>query len=281
MKETAWSGLNASSTSGCRRICGTRRDRDHRKPDAHDRPEQRGDPRGAARLHRKQRQQDDHRQRHHIRIERHGDELDALDRRQHRQRRRDHGVAVKQRAADDAEQDDHAGPCRQPRAAPAPSAPACRPRRCCRRAAGSTRISASRRRSAPTGSATERRARPADRRSPVVPVAQRSLHAARRAGWCRCRHRRRRCCRASAPGSLRSNAPRHVRLPPAFPRAGTALSVVMGEASMLHCTMQQRRQRYTSLRVSAWVSAEFGPQPCEMLHGSMRDRSSKFTSMIR
>ena len=75
------------------------RDRDDGEPDAHDRSEQRGDARGAARLHGKQRHQDDHRQRHDIMLEGRRDELDAFDRRQHRQRRRDHRVAVEQRAA--------------------------------------------------------------------------------------------------------------------------------------------------------------------------------------
>ena len=88
---------------------GDRRDRDDDEPDAHDRTEERRDPRRAARLHGEQHQQDDDRQRHHVGIERRGDELDAFDRRQHRQRRRDHGVAVEQRAADDAEQHDDAG----------------------------------------------------------------------------------------------------------------------------------------------------------------------------
>jgi hypothetical protein len=87
---------------------GNRRDRDHREPDTHHRPEESSDPRGTARLNRKQHQQNEDGERHHIGIEGRGDELDAFDRRQHRQRRRDHGVAVKQRAADDPEQHDRA-----------------------------------------------------------------------------------------------------------------------------------------------------------------------------
>ena len=86
-----------------------RGNRDDAEPDAHDRPEEGGDTRGAARLDRKQRQQNDHRHRHHIGIERRGDELDTFDGREHRQRRRDHGVAVEQGAADDPEQHDRAG----------------------------------------------------------------------------------------------------------------------------------------------------------------------------
>ena len=85
-------------------------DPDHGEPDQHDRAEEGGDARGAARLHGKQHQQDQHRERDDIGIERGGDELDAFDRRQHRQRRCDDGIAVEQRAADDAEQDDAARP---------------------------------------------------------------------------------------------------------------------------------------------------------------------------
>jgi hypothetical protein len=53
-----------------------------------------GDTRGAVRLDRKQRHQDQQGQRHDIMLEGHGDELDAFDRGQHRQRRRNHRVAV-------------------------------------------------------------------------------------------------------------------------------------------------------------------------------------------
>jgi hypothetical protein len=84
-------------------------DRDHAEPDAHHRSEKRRNIRGTARLGREQREQDQHGERHHIRLERRGDELDAFDRRKHRQRRRDHGVAIEQRAAHDPEQHDGAG----------------------------------------------------------------------------------------------------------------------------------------------------------------------------
>ena len=46
-----------------------RRNRQHGKPDAHDGPEERGDTRGAPRLDRKQRHQDQHGQRHDIMLE--------------------------------------------------------------------------------------------------------------------------------------------------------------------------------------------------------------------
>ncbi len=82
------------------------RDRDHSEPDAHDRAEEGGDASGAARLHGKQTDQDDHGQRYDVGLEVQGDVLHAFDRRQHRERRRDHGVAVEQGAGNDAEQDD-------------------------------------------------------------------------------------------------------------------------------------------------------------------------------
>ena len=82
------------------------------EPDQRDRAEERRDLGGAARLHREQHDQDHDRQRHDVRIERRRHDLQAFDRRQHRQRRRDDGVAVEQRAADDAEQDDDAGAAR-------------------------------------------------------------------------------------------------------------------------------------------------------------------------
>ena len=90
-------------------ICGTRGDRNDREPDAHHRAEERRDAGGAARLNGEQHHQDDHGERHDIGIEGRGDELDAFDRRQHRQRRRNDRVAVEQRAGDDAEQHDRAG----------------------------------------------------------------------------------------------------------------------------------------------------------------------------
>ena len=62
--------------------------------------------RGAVRLHCEQTEQDQDGQRDDIRLQRRGRDLEALDRRQHRQRRRDHRVAVKQGSADHAERDD-------------------------------------------------------------------------------------------------------------------------------------------------------------------------------
>ena len=60
---------------------GDGRDCDDGEPNAHDRSEERRDPRGAARLDRKQRHQDDHGDRNDIMFERRRNELDAFDRR--------------------------------------------------------------------------------------------------------------------------------------------------------------------------------------------------------
>ena len=77
------------------------------EPHQSDRTEERRDPRRAPRLHREQGEQDQHRQRNDISVQRRLHDLEALDRRQHRQRRRDHRVAVEQGGADHAERDHH------------------------------------------------------------------------------------------------------------------------------------------------------------------------------
>ena len=84
-------------------------DGDGDEPHRGDRTEERRDLGGAARLHGEQRDQDHDGQRHDVVIEGGGDELEAFDRGQHRQRRRDDGVAVEQRRADDAAEHDRAG----------------------------------------------------------------------------------------------------------------------------------------------------------------------------
>ncbi len=83
-------------------------DGDGDEPQRGDRTEERRDPGGAARLHGEQHDQDHDGQRHDVVVEGGGDELEALDRGQHRQRRRDHGVAIEQRRADDAAEHDRA-----------------------------------------------------------------------------------------------------------------------------------------------------------------------------
>ena len=79
-------------------------DGDDDEPHERDRAEQRRDARGAVRLRDEQGDQDPHGQRHHIVLERGGDDLEALDGGEHRQRRRDQRIAVEQRRADDAEE---------------------------------------------------------------------------------------------------------------------------------------------------------------------------------
>ena len=84
-------------------------DGDGDEPQRCDRTEEGCDPGGAARLHRKQRDQDHDRQRHNERLEGRGRNLEPFDGGQHRQRRRDHGVAVEQRCADDPAQHHRSG----------------------------------------------------------------------------------------------------------------------------------------------------------------------------
>ena len=76
------------------------------EPDKRDRAEESRDPRRAVRLHREEAEQDQHGERDDIVFERRRGDLQAFDRRQHRDRRRDQGVAIEERGADDAEQDD-------------------------------------------------------------------------------------------------------------------------------------------------------------------------------
>ena len=53
-------------------------------------------------------EQDDHSQRHDIFVKRRRRDIDAFDGGQHRQGRRDHGIAIEQRGADNAEERDDA-----------------------------------------------------------------------------------------------------------------------------------------------------------------------------
>ena len=148
-------------------------------------------------LHGKQHGQDHQRDRHDIVLEGRRHDLQAFDRRKHRDRRRDDGVAEEQRRAADADGQDRTAGARIGPPAPAPSATACRPRRHCRRAARrSTYLMVTMMVSAQTISDSTP--------STSVRVAARVgrwTHAAprgrRRSGWCRCRHRRRRARPAS------------------------------------------------------------------------------------
>ena len=81
-----------------------RADRD--KPDQHDRPEGGADARGAERLHGEQQEEDDDGGRHHVMGQRRRRDLKPFERREHGNRRRDGAVAVDQRRAEKARQDD-------------------------------------------------------------------------------------------------------------------------------------------------------------------------------
>src|SRR5262245_55434462 len=81
-------------------------DGDDNEPNQRHRAEECRDPSRAARLKREQQHQNEYGQRHHVRLECRRGDLEALDRGEHRQGRRDHGVAVEQRGADDAAQYD-------------------------------------------------------------------------------------------------------------------------------------------------------------------------------
>ena len=99
-------------------------------------------PRGAAALRGEQRDQDDDGERHDVVVEGGRDQLQAFDRRQHGNRRRDDGVAQKHGGADDAEQEHERGAPPERARRQRGRATACRPRRCCRpAAAGRTYLS--------------------------------------------------------------------------------------------------------------------------------------------
>ena len=74
------------------------------EPERHHRTEERRDPGRAARLDGEQADQDDHRQRHHIFLQLRRTDLQAFDRRQHRDGWRDQRIAVEERGGDHAEQ---------------------------------------------------------------------------------------------------------------------------------------------------------------------------------
>ena len=79
------------------------RSRDRQEPQRHHRTEQGCDSRGPARLHREQRDQDHDGERHDVMLEAGLGELEALDRGEDRDRRRDDGIAVEHGGTDDAE----------------------------------------------------------------------------------------------------------------------------------------------------------------------------------
>ena len=84
--------------------------REHdQEPDGGDRAEEPGDGAGAARLHDEEQRQDHHRNRHDIFREPRRDEFQALDRREYRQRRRDHRIAEEEGSPHQAEQHQYGG----------------------------------------------------------------------------------------------------------------------------------------------------------------------------
>ena len=208
--------------------------RDRHEPDRHDRPEQRRDFRRAARLERKQHDQDDDGQRHHEVVECRRGDVDAFDGGQDRQRRRNDGVAVEQRRADDAEQRDDAGGL-----ADAPDR-ARSERHQRERAALAVVVGAQQDQHVFQRDDDDQR--PQDQRHDAEHASAREsswlsdrkqrppLRAAHRAGWCRCRHRRHRCCRARGPTSRRGNERRRCRpTGTSLPTGALTLSVMKFE----------------------------------------------------
>ena len=95
------------------RIVGNVQSAGHRhrqEPEDRDRTEQHRDFPRAARLHREHGHQQCDRDRQHVGLERRRHDLQALDRGQHRQGRRDQRRPVEHRGADHAEDQDHQGP---------------------------------------------------------------------------------------------------------------------------------------------------------------------------
>ena len=81
---------------------------ERREPDQHDRPEDRADAGRPAALEEEQDDQDDDRDRDDVRLEERRRDFEPFDGAEHRDRRRDHAVAVEQRRAEDADGDQRA-----------------------------------------------------------------------------------------------------------------------------------------------------------------------------
>ena len=88
---------------------------DRDEPDDHDRAEQPADPVGPEPLNDEQPDQDHHGDRHDVRAKERRHDFETFDGAQHRDRRRDHAVAVEQGGAEDAERDQKRPPDREPR----------------------------------------------------------------------------------------------------------------------------------------------------------------------
>ena len=139
-----------------------------------------------------QTEQDQPGERHDIVLKRRRGDLQAFDRRQHRDRRRDQRVAIEERGADDAEQDDG-------KALAADRAIGKGHQR--KRPAFAVIVGAEQ--DQHVFDRDDQNQRPDDERQNAEDHRlERSLTASLRGmqvGSCRCRHRRRRCSRASAP----------------------------------------------------------------------------------
>ena len=153
-----------------------RRDRDCDEPHEHHRPEKRRDLGGAARLHGEQRDKDHDRERHNVRLEGRRRDLETFHGRQHRQRGRDHRVAIEQRTADRAEQKQHR-------------------RRTPERALGQRHQGERAALPVVVGAQQDQHVLERDDDDQRPRSRQRSLRGRHRVGWYRCRRRRRRCCR--------------------------------------------------------------------------------------
>lgn len=82
------------------------------EPQAHDRAEHLPHPIGATRLEEKQSNQDAGGERHDERLKNARRDIEPLDRREHRDRRRDHAIAIQHRRAEQHDKHQHIGPAR-------------------------------------------------------------------------------------------------------------------------------------------------------------------------
>ena len=98
-KPNAWRGSSAARIAGCSRDVDGAGERQGQEPQRDDRPEHAPDRRRAEALNQEQPEQDGQRHRHDIGLQGRGGDLQAFHRTEHRDRRRDHAVAIEQRGA--------------------------------------------------------------------------------------------------------------------------------------------------------------------------------------
>ena len=108
-------GKRVQRRQDARRLLNVERadDSQYHEPEHHDGPEDRTDARGPAFLHDEEPDEDRERDRHDVRLELRGRNLQALDRTEHRNGRRDHAVPVEKRSAEHTDD-------QQPMAKPGP-----------------------------------------------------------------------------------------------------------------------------------------------------------------